>query len=330
MNRESSARPLVSILINNYNYARFLRAAIESTLCQSYTPVEVIVVDDGSTDQSRKVIESFGSRLFPVFQANAGQASAFNAGVACSRGDILCFLDSDDCFYPEKVARIVETFSALERTRPLMVHHRLKIRQENGGAAREEFLGRMHDNPLNLAEYARKYKFMYWPTGPTTGISINRRMSDLLFPLPAGIRVSADDFIVYGASLVGELHCVSDVLGVYRLHGNNNWYYGAKSKSVEFRAALDGYLNQKLKENGLPGRISYEESMCSWWEIARDKQWADLVWRVLKANVVQHDLHTLEVSYVQCVIPAGRHVFRKMFPSVLNAFKSTKLHRRSS
>jgi glycosyltransferase involved in cell wall biosynthesis len=251
------AGPLVSILINNYNYAQFLREAIESTLSQSYSRTEIIVVDDGSTDQSRGIILSFGAKLTPVFKENAGQASAFNVGVAACRGDILCFLDSDDYFYPGKVARIVELFSALDSTRPLMVHHRLKISQENDKATQEEFLGRMHDNPLNLAEYARKYKFMYYPASATTGISINRRMSDLLFPLPGNIRVSADDFIVYGASLVGELHSISDVLGAYRVHGNNHWYYGTRRKSAEFHEVLDRYLNQKLKENKLPGRISY-------------------------------------------------------------------------
>jgi glycosyltransferase involved in cell wall biosynthesis len=320
MNPTSSARPLVSILINNYNYAQFLRQTIESSFSQTYSRIEIIVVDDGSTDRSREIIESFGSRLAPVFKTNAGQASAFNAGVAASQGDILCFLDSDDYFYPGKVARIVEVFSALDSTRPLMVHHRLKIRKEDGKAVQEELLGTIHDNPLNLAEYARKYKFMYWPAGPTTGISINRRMSDLLFPLPENIKVSADDFIVFGASLVGELHSISDVLGAYRVHGNNHWYYGTRRKSAEFQEALDRYLNQKLKENKLPGRISYAESMCCWWEIARDERWAELAWRVLRANVVQRDLHTLQLSYGQCMVPAGRYIAKKVLPSVVQRF----------
>jgi glycosyltransferase involved in cell wall biosynthesis len=324
------AAPLVSILINNYNYAQFLREAIESTFSQSYRHIEIIVVDDGSTDQSREIIASFGSRLTPVFKENAGQASAFNFGVAACQGDILCFLDSDDFFYPGKVARIVEVFNSLESTKPLMVHHRLKIRQEGGKATQEEVFGRIHDNPLNLAEYARKYKFMYYPASATTGISINRRMSDLLFPLPDNIPVSADDFIVYGASLVGELHSVSDVLGGYRVHGNNHWYNGARRKSAEFHEVLDRYLNEKLQENNLPGRIWYSESMWSWWEMARDERWAELAWRALRANAVQHDLHTLLFSYGTCVLPAGRHFFQKVLPSRLQRFKSKKKRSRSS
>ena len=159
------AGPLVSILINNYNYARFLGEAIDSALSQSYSPVEIILVDDGSTDQSREIISTYSSRVIPIFKENGGQASAFNAGIAASRGDILCFLDSDDYFHPGKVARIVEIFGGLDTSKPLMVHHRMNIRHEDGKTRQPEFDGRTHENPLNLAEYARKvqvYALRHW------------------------------------------------------------------------------------------------------------------------------------------------------------------------
>ena len=118
--------PLVSILINNYNYGRFLGAAIDSALEQAYPKVEVIVVDDGSTDGSREIIASYGERIIAVLKGNGGQGSAFNAGVAASRGDILCFLDADDFFYPDKVSHIVEAFRQRGlNSRPMMMHHLL-------------------------------------------------------------------------------------------------------------------------------------------------------------------------------------------------------------
>src|SRR5262245_53974549 len=188
--------------------------------------MEVVVVDDGSTDQSRDILFSYGRRVTPVLKKNGGQASAFNAGVAASRGDILCFLDSDDYFHPNKIARIAEVYRNLDPAKPLMVHHLLRICRTGMQPDLQELFGVIHDNPLNLAEYARKYKFLHYAVSPTTGISINRRMADLLFPIPENIRISADAFIVYGASLVGELHHISDVLGGYRIHGNNQWYTG--------------------------------------------------------------------------------------------------------
>ena len=106
--------PLVSIIINNYNYEAFLAQAMESALAQTYTPVEVVVVDDGSVDNSRAVIERYAAqykgRVIPVLKENGGQASALNAGVLASQVDIICFLDADDIYLPEKVAETVAAF----------------------------------------------------------------------------------------------------------------------------------------------------------------------------------------------------------------------------
>src|ERR1700691_1036540 len=111
-----NSKPLVSILINNYNYGRYIREAIESALTQTYTHTEIVVVDDGSTDNSFEVAASFGNRVRLVRKENGGQASAFNAGFAASRGEIICFLDSDDLFIPTKVGRVVEIFGRYPQT----------------------------------------------------------------------------------------------------------------------------------------------------------------------------------------------------------------------
>src|SRR4051795_10336845 len=94
-----------SIVINNYNYGRFLRESIQSALAQTHPNCEVIVVDDGSTDDSREIITSYGQRVKPIFKENAGQGSTFNAGFPVSSGDFVCFLDSDDTLYPDAMQR---------------------------------------------------------------------------------------------------------------------------------------------------------------------------------------------------------------------------------
>ena len=91
--------PLITVIIGNYNYAHFLEQAIRSVLDQTYENVQLIVVDDGSTDHSRDIIHSFGDAVQAIFQENAGQGAAFNAGLALAQGDIICFLDSDDFYY---------------------------------------------------------------------------------------------------------------------------------------------------------------------------------------------------------------------------------------
>ncbi|MGC3990975.1 MAG: glycosyltransferase [Chthoniobacteraceae bacterium] len=102
--------PLFSIVINNYNYGKFLAETIESCLAQTYQPLEVIVVDDGSTDNSREIIASFGDRVIPVLKPNGGQGSAFNAGYQAAKGDYVLFLDSDDLLRADAAALFAAGF----------------------------------------------------------------------------------------------------------------------------------------------------------------------------------------------------------------------------
>src|SRR5207302_8959186 len=100
-----------SIIVNNYNYERFLSEAIDSALKQTYRNTEVIVVDDGSTDGSLEIIASYGHRIIPLLKGNGGQNSALNAGFSLSRGDVILFLDSDDVLLLTAVRTAVYAFS---------------------------------------------------------------------------------------------------------------------------------------------------------------------------------------------------------------------------
>jgi glycosyltransferase involved in cell wall biosynthesis len=294
-----TSAPLVSILINNHNYARFLHAAIESALAQDYPFTEVVVVDDGSTDDSRSVIESYGRRITPIFTENRGQASAFNAGVAASRGRILCFLDSDDVFYPDKASSLVRDFTAhgLD-SKPMMFHHLLRTIGGKGEDLSGPLLGKMHASPMNLYAFARKHHFLPYEAGTTSAISINRTLADLLFPLPHhGVQMSADDFVVYGASLVAEVYSLKDILGGYRVHGENAWFQRRSLKSREFMNSLQSYLNSKLSENGLSPVICFDDSIRAWPRLLHDRRLLALVWHMLKICARDHDRHTLVSAY---------------------------------
>src|SRR5687768_166188 len=94
--------PLVSVIIPVYNGARFLRAAIESVFAQTYRPIEVIVVDDGSVDDSGVIAQSFPDVRY-IHQENQGVAAARNNGIEVARGEFLAFLDQDDLWTPEKL-----------------------------------------------------------------------------------------------------------------------------------------------------------------------------------------------------------------------------------
>lgn len=241
--------PLVTILINNFNYGRYLHQAIQSAIDQTYPKIEVVVVDDGSTDESPEVIRSYGDRIVPVFKKNGGQASALNAGVAASTGEIIFMLDADDWFYKDKVERIVPLMKEMS-----ILHHPMKT-EPNGGLFPPGNI-----SPIDAYAYAKKYRFIPFLGSPTSGVVITRDLALRLMPLP-NVRSSADDFIVRGGALLGTVIWMPDVLGAYRIHGNNIWFGTQGKKSNDFNGELETYLNQKLIENGREPVIAFFHSM---------------------------------------------------------------------
>jgi glycosyltransferase involved in cell wall biosynthesis len=121
----------VSVLIPNYNHTRFVREAIDSALAQTLPPLEIIVVDDGSTDDCREVVAGYGDRVRYVYQENQGLAGARNTGLGAARGALVGLLDADDQWEPEFLARL----TALARARPdaAVYHCRAQAMDERGG-----------------------------------------------------------------------------------------------------------------------------------------------------------------------------------------------------
>ena len=93
----------ISVIIPNYNYARYLDQAIESVLVQSYENIELIVVNNGSTDNSLEVLEKYGDKIRLINQPNLGQSGARNSGLSLSSGEFIAFLDADDFWEPNKL-----------------------------------------------------------------------------------------------------------------------------------------------------------------------------------------------------------------------------------
>jgi glycosyltransferase involved in cell wall biosynthesis len=106
-----SLNPLVSVIIPNYNYGQYLKCSIESVLNQTYKNIELIVVDDGSTDNSVEIALSYGEKLVLICQENSGVSAARNKGLANTSGTYVCFLDSDDSWEPEKVESQIALFN---------------------------------------------------------------------------------------------------------------------------------------------------------------------------------------------------------------------------
>ena len=105
----------VSVIIPCYNYGSFVATAVESALSQTHPPIEVVVVDDGSTDDTRESLQAFGSRIQCIRQENQGVSAARNAGIRQSRGEWLAFLDADDYWHPQKLEAQFRSIESLGR-----------------------------------------------------------------------------------------------------------------------------------------------------------------------------------------------------------------------
>ena len=214
-------QPLVSIVIDNYNYGRFVGAAIRSALAQTYGRVEVIVVDDGSTDDSREVIRDFGDSIHAIFQENQGQSTAFDAGFFASKGQIVLFLDSDDALHPDCVAEVVGRW----KSGVSKVQFALSTVDAAGC-----FVGNVFPNfPPGLTYEDILQEALatgLYPCPPTSGNAYARWFLDELMPLP-GIKCGADGPLNTVAPLYGEVVTIDRPLGWYRVHGANDGAQGA-------------------------------------------------------------------------------------------------------
>jgi len=218
---------LVSIVIPNYNYGRYLRIAIDSALAQTYSPVEVIVVDDGSTDDSRAVIESYGGRISPIIKGNGGHGSALNAGYAASRGEIVIFLDADDELMPDCVEQVVKAW----RPDVAKAQFQLEMVDENGKPLGER-VPAFDDYLPNGDIRDRITRFGEYPSSPSSGNAYSRTALDRLMPMdealwPAGSEKS----LVFLTPFFGDVVSIRAPLGRYRIHAAND--SGFKGRHLE-------------------------------------------------------------------------------------------------
>lgn len=221
---------LASIVIDNYNYGQFLGDAIESALAQTYRNTEVIVVDDGSTDDSRSVIESYGDRVIPILKENGGQGSAYNAGFAASQGEVIVLLDSDDLLAPSALELAVPFFDDPDVVK---VHWPLWLGDENGTRTGQMYPG------SDLAEGdLRELVFRVGPTNhlsaPGCGNAWSRTLLERLLPMPEPLyRHGADTYLFEAAPFHGVMRTLAEPQTLYRQHRTNDHNSFAPEIKVE-------------------------------------------------------------------------------------------------
>jgi hypothetical protein len=249
----SEVPALLSIIINNHNYGRFLRQSVESALAQTHPRVEVVVVDDASTDGSREIIGSFGSRIVPLLrERNDGQGAALNDGFATSHGDIVIFLDSDDYLYPQAAERVVSACGPGVGT----VQYRLHLVDADGSIVDLYPAGEVRFDRGDVV--AKLVATGRYEGTVTSGIAFTRSTLSAVLPIPAErFRVGADGYVVTAAPFHGAIASIDEPLGAYRRHHANQWMCRSISGEGFRRAILhDAEKHRVLREcaaaRGLP------------------------------------------------------------------------------
>ena len=227
---------LASIIINNYNYDKFIGEAINSALHQTYINVEVIVVDDGSTDRSREIISQFGDKIIPLLKQNGGQASAFNAGFEKSSGDVVFFLDSDDVLFPGAVENVIELFTESAITK---VHWPLAVVDKDG--VETGILKPAGDLPQgNFKDVVLQGGPTSCISSPTSGNAWSRQFLQKVFPMPEDVayyKTCADEYLYTIAPVFGEIKAINKPQGFYRVHGKNIYSALSFEEKLKLEAA---------------------------------------------------------------------------------------------
>ena len=224
----SEDHPLVSVIVPVYNGAQYLRAALESVFAQTYQPFEVIVVDDGSADESGEIAQSFHDVNY-IPQANQGVAAARNHGIEAARGEFLAFLDQDDLWTPEKLKLQIAYFLAHSELGYTLTHQQFFI-----------------DPGATLPAWFRKELFPAAHPGWIPGTLVIRRAAfEKVGNFATGYSAASDSDWFFRAKAAGiPMAVVPETLLMKRIHGSNE-SGNAKDVLSELRKVVKNSIDRQ-------------------------------------------------------------------------------------
>jgi glycosyltransferase involved in cell wall biosynthesis len=222
----SQAGPIrVTVLVDTYNCGHFIEEAVDSVLAQDFPPeqMEVLVVDDGSSDDTADRVRRYGDRIRYFSKPNGGQASALNFGIARASGEIVALVDGDDYWLPGKVRRIVAEFEKYPEAG--MVYHNFFYKRDpspnhvpnSGLAGISGFLANSHRSLLRYDLY------------PTLTLAFRRSILQRLLPVPESLIVQADAHLSACVIFVAPIVYIDQPLAVHRIHADNLWNWAGNT-----------------------------------------------------------------------------------------------------
>jgi glycosyltransferase involved in cell wall biosynthesis len=222
--------PLVTVLITTYNYGQFVEQAIDSVLSQDFPSekVQIVIVDDGSIDDTADRVKKYGSRIEYFYKPNGGQASALNFGISKSLGEIVALLDADDLFLPNKLGRVAEAFQKDPAIG--MVYHPLREWHIQSNERRDSNFRLISGDVWKAPD-----QFLSYVIHPASCISFRRTSLSRLIPIPEQILMLADAYWVTLIPFLAPILALPEPLVVYRVHGGNSYYADETQHLLEVR-----------------------------------------------------------------------------------------------
>jgi len=246
--------PAITVLVDTYNHERFIEEALVSVMEQDFpaSEMEILVVDDGSTDGTPDIVRKFAPRVRLLRKPNGGQASAFNFGIPEARGEVVAFLDGDDWWARNKVTRVAETMAA-DPSVGIVGHGIITVQRD--GSRQTEILRegfRFRANTIAGAKLFRRRKSLLGTSRMTIQLGILRQIGGV----PEQIRVQADEYLFTLAAVLANAEILPDALTFYRMHDANSFQLSAghlpalRNKQHSL-AALAKHLSDQLKARGI-------------------------------------------------------------------------------
>lgn len=228
--------PYVSVVIPTYNNVRYLQTALESVFQQTYSDLEIVVVDDGSTDTTPTLVESYQDRLRYIYQPNQGSASARNRGIKAANGKLIAFLDSDDYFLrADKIAQQVACF----RNNPSLgsVHTGWRLVNQKGEKIRDV-------EPWHTIPELTLEAWICWKPIRTSALMIRHDWLEKAGGFDVNLRQSHDVDLALRLAVMGcTAAWLRRITACYRLHETNTTGNGIKQAKY-LQAVLDKFFSR--------------------------------------------------------------------------------------
>jgi glycosyltransferase involved in cell wall biosynthesis len=247
--------PAVTVLIDTHNHEHYIEQAIVSVLEQDFprAEMEILVVDDGSTDRTPEIVRKFAADVRLIQKTNGGQASAFNTGIPEAKGDIVAFLDGDDWWAKEKLAVVTNYLGS--RPHIGLVGHGIYEFDSDNGNTKATIPQRTQEVTFDSVENGRFFRQMMCFFG-TSRVTVRRNILSRVLPVPERIVIEADEFVSIMSAAYSAAGLIQEPLTFYRLHPGNLFQIRTKDEVKQRRiqkalAALADELRIRLASAGI-------------------------------------------------------------------------------